>query len=183
MWNFPPASQALILEEKLIEQKGAFLLLLSGEVVIPSEAHLGPTSALMKLGLQLFKCCCPCSAGSRSALGPRLPCSLTWRGQSCVPPVSLQRHSGPPHTNAIFKNQIKLKPRMHFSDAARNHGYVCMQMWDYIKANSIHCVWKPVPVLHSPPTPGSLGHQKPFRVSVRMIFILDLKEKKYLHSK
>lgn len=25
VWNFPPASQALILEKKLIEQKGAFM--------------------------------------------------------------------------------------------------------------------------------------------------------------
>jgi hypothetical protein len=53
-WNFPPASQALILKKKLIEQKAAFhfhSLLLSGMggEVIPSEGHPGPTSALPKL--------------------------------------------------------------------------------------------------------------------------------------
>lgn len=148
-------------------------------MVTPSEAHSGLTSALMKLRLQLFKCCCPGSAGSRSALGPRLPCSLTWRGQSCVPLVSLQRHSGPLHTNAFFfLNQIKLKQRMHFSDVARNHRYGCIQKWDYIKANSIQRMQKPAPVLCSPPTPGSLSHQKAFRVSVRIILILDFQREK-----
>lgn len=56
VWNFPPVRQALTLEKKLIEQKGAFLLLShSWEVVTPSEAHPGPTSALMELRCQLFK--------------------------------------------------------------------------------------------------------------------------------